>query len=473
MEQSSIYDLNDDLIEMLSKVDRLRAISTDFDKQQKNADKVRLVHQLLVRTDRMPQLELCRSKDNDAARVLRKTGNKLFALKGVNLIKALEMYNQSLCLTELGYPDFAINLANRSAVYFELRMTRACIQNIRFARLSRVYPERLMEKLAKREADCKLYEEESKVQEEWLKPTTARMKLAPHADVPFIAAALELRNNEQFGRHVVANKRLVPGDVIAIEEPFTRVLLPALRFQRCWNCLCEFGMNLLPCNRCTSVMFCSETCQIEADGTYHPYECPIIDYLLAVFNKIHLLALRTALMGVVAFGSLDALQTWLSKHGKTEVDAFSAPVGCMENTSIYSTHTQRVFHQVYSLRTNQSMRNNSDLFQRATIVAVQYDLLVKHTPLATECHGNPRAQDTLLELLFHFIQVCPTNFHSVSSVESGAFEESTYGNASYPFSSLLNHSCAPNVMRASTESQNVLVALRVIEPGEQLFDNYG
>lgn len=483
LESHCIYAINDSLIEALASTAQLPAISEQFAAKRRNCDKVRFVFQLMVKHDRLPQVPLCRSKDNDAAAALRRTGNKLFALKGVNLVKALEMYNQSLCLTELGYPDFAINLANRSAVYFELRMTRACIQNIRFARLSRVYPERLMDKLAKREAECKLYEAESIVQEEWLRPTTARLRKPAHPDVPFITAALEMRESEQFGRHVVATQRLEPGDVLCIEDAFTRVLLPSLRFQRCWNCLCEFGMNLLPCNRCTAVMFCSETCQIEADSTYHPYECPIIDYLLAVFNKLALTAMRTALMGVVAFGTLEALAAWLAEHGHKPTDVFDSPAGCMRTAAdldagarphpAYATHTQRVFHQVYSLQTNQEQRTASDLFGRAAVAAVQYMLLVTHTPLRDECRTSQVAQDTLLEMLWHFGQVTPTNFHSLSTVESQVFEDGTYGVASYPFSSLLNHACAPNVMRMSTESQNVLVAMRVIEVGEQLFDNYG
>lgn len=47
------------------------------------------------------------------------------------------------------------------------------------------------------------------------------------------------------------------------------------------------------------------------------------------------------------------------------------------------------------------------------------------------------------------------------------------GSGSYPFISLINHNCAPNVNRVFVHDKNVLVVQRSIKKGEQLFDNYG
>lgn len=68
-----------------------------------------------------------------------------------------------------------------------------------------------------------------------------------------------------------------------------------------------------------------------------------------------------------------------------------------------------------------------------------------------------------------------TNGHALAltKLEMGKVFRTTHGSAVYPFCSLLNHSCAPNILRVSTGSRTVLVALRVVEIGEQLFDNYG
>lgn len=47
------------------------------------------------------------------------------------------------------------------------------------------------------------------------------------------------------------------------------------------------------------------------------------------------------------------------------------------------------------------------------------------------------------------------------------------GSGSYPFISLINHHCAPNVNRVFVHDKNTLVVQRPIKKGEQLFDNYG
>lgn len=47
------------------------------------------------------------------------------------------------------------------------------------------------------------------------------------------------------------------------------------------------------------------------------------------------------------------------------------------------------------------------------------------------------------------------------------------GAGAYAFMSLLNHSCAPNVVRHCHGNTIVLRAIRPIEIGQQLYDNYG
>lgn len=129
--------------------------------------------------------------------------------------------------------------------------------------------------------------------------------------------------------------------------------------------------------------------------------------------------------------------------------------------------------QLYSLQTNQEKRSDSDLFQRATVAAVMFLQVAQNTTWSKECESSESARNVLLDLLFRFLQTCPTNFHSLSVVEAVDTDNSDYGSGAYPFASLLNHSCAPNVMRVACNAQQIVMALRVIQPGEQLFDNYG
>lgn len=66
---------------------------------------------------------------------------------------------------------------------------------------------------------------------------------------------------------------------------------------------------------------------------------------------------------------------------------------------------------------------------------------------------------------WRYIVKCLYLFVGYEIVEIGA--------GAYAFMSLLNHSCAPNVVRHCHGNTIVLRAIRPIEDGQQLYDNYG
>lgn len=335
MDPYDIYSVNDDLIATMTREKCIELASFEFSQIKSNAMKVKLVLSYLLRYDHMPDLKLCRAKNNERARQIRQKGNQLFALKGVNLYKALELYNQSLCIAVPNTQDHGIALANRSAVYLELRNPELCLKNIHIA-LESGYPLKLMEKLKKRGDECiEIMKKMESI------TASADAAVTTEKTEPRIEKCMERRESEAFGRHVVSTNLIYPLERLVVEDPFTCVLLPALRFERCWHCLQEKQQHLFPCKRCTQVMFCSYTCADAANISYHAYECPIIDYLLPLFNKMHLLALRVVIKGVLAFGSLAKIGAFLEKHGETKVDVFTKVTDGM-----YENDEQQKFHQV-------------------------------------------------------------------------------------------------------------------------------
>jgi hypothetical protein len=84
--------------------------------------------------------------------------------------------------------------------------------------------------------------------------------------------------------------------------------------------------------------------------------------------------------------------------------------------------------------------------------------------------------DFFRSFVFKQTQIAASNYHGLyNGVSSGSEIESNpqHGSASFPFCSLLNHSCAPNVVRVSHEGKNVVMVNRPIAAGDQIFDNYG
>lgn len=212
-------------------------------------------------------------------------------------------------------------------------------------------------------------------------------------------------------------------------------------------------------------MFCSVKCLKRANDAHHRFECPISDQLLTLFNKIHLSALRVSLKAVTSFQSTDELVEFCRENETSNVTTFS-----FDHTSNLSPLER--YQQVHCLATNQDKRKLSDLFQRATIAAVLYNLLMKHTELKNIL-TSAESESAFSEILFRHLQTAPTNFHTLGLAETPQMQGIDYANGAYPFCSLLNHSCAPNICRMSIGRKMMVFALRVIKKGEQLFDNYG
>ena len=345
---------------------------------------------------------------------------------------------------------------------FEWKRYRECLDNIELAR-SANYPARLMHKLDKREKDCRQL---MPTQPPDLKPYSFELSFEPHPQVPHIANCLELRSTPEEGRFIVSNRALVVGDVIAIEEPFCSTLLPPMRYIRCATCKRENYLTLIPCDSCCSAMFCSEQCKERATATFHKYECPIIDLLIKLFNKLHGIALRVCLSALALFPTIEELMVFCDDPENQNKSAFD-----LDYTNFTAREQYRAIH---GLVTNQDLRSISDLFQRSVVCAVLKHFVINYTPLK-EFLGGEVGQNFFTELLFRHLQTSPSNMHGIDLVEqvNETKDDQTHSSGAFPLLSLLNHSCAPNALRIYSGTKAYLLVFRPIPAGGHLYDTYG
>jgi len=193
-----IYSVNDKLIDTLTKSNLIVPISKAFNACGTNADKVKLIEELLVKYDCIPKTDSHSAKDNKKSKELRQQGNTLFG-KG-KIFDALESYNQSICWAESkeNSEDLAIGYANRSAIYYKWKMFEVCQENIELAK-NAGYPKRLMDKLIKREMDClERINNKSDINPE-KSNFIPKLHIEPHPEIPFIASCLEMKENVDQG----------------------------------------------------------------------------------------------------------------------------------------------------------------------------------------------------------------------------------------------------------------------------------
>uniref|UniRef100_A0A2M4CRS6 Putative agap011835-pa-like protein n=1 Tax=Anopheles darlingi TaxID=43151 RepID=A0A2M4CRS6_ANODA len=447
--------------------------------RDKNGTTDKLVERLLEEEWNTPwvrdSLKLSKDmKSEDKANAARAKGNSYFHPKVKRYIEAVKQYNESLCHSEPASEARALAYANRSAVCYDLHRYEECLENIRLARAAN-YPERLADKLAKRELAAKqALADEATAGRNIAKPDQKRtfaLTYDANVEVPQVANCLELAESKQFGRYVITNRDLKAGDIVIHEQPTHSLLIDTYRHMRCDYCLQKHLYTLRPCEGCTVAMYCSEECRKQAQLTYHRYECPIIRDMWRLFTKIPVMAMRTVTMAIAFFEhNLDELLLHLDSLDESTVNPFAMDWTVATKRDIYDT--------VHVLATNEHARDCKDVGQRIFFALVMRELLLDRTPLGVMCQEDPNKTRLLYDLLRRHLQTVPTNMHSQYYMkyqkESKNFDPAIYASACYPLLSMINHSCAPNMTRVTLPDGSCgALIIRPIAKGSQLFDNYG
>lgn len=425
-------------------------------------------------------------KSNEKSAKLRENGNQSYAKR--EFFDAILKYNESLCYAENYSENAGLAYANRSAVYFEMKLYENSIENINLAR-SYNYPEKNLEILKKREEKCQELMKNSKVSNT---NEINHLKLSHlgHKNLPSIASCLELKCDKKYGRHIITNKDLAVGEVVAIDESFCNMLQENFLYQRCANCFKSNLLNLIPCLGCNrgklknhnkvikfstihlfiSVMFCSQECSQNATKNFHKFECQIMQLITSsILNSNMRMALRTFFMSLALFDdSIENLKTFLDDQKPCTIFDFKTELNMKQkllaiNALVFDDSIEvndTVFDEIFQLNNQlKGLWENQKYFIKK--------FLIKHTQIASlnyhEVYGWPLKRGGLVDPEISHLQ------------KSLAYKRGVvaYGNGSFPFCALLNHSCAPNICKIFLENKVFVVVQRKIEASSQLFDNYG
>lgn len=210
----------------------------------------------------MPVNENNSRKSNDKAEAARSAGNKFYVER--SFFDALEKYNESLCYAVEDSEAVGLAFANRSAVYFEMKLYGKCLKNLELAKVNG-YPKKNFSILDKRAEKCsEQITNGNEADNEEVPIDFIKLNHQANPKLPFVADCLELRSSEKFGRFVITNKDLKVGDIVAIERPKFRIIKSDSRyescqeknkFQRCCFCLRDNLMDLIPCKSCADCEF--------------------------------------------------------------------------------------------------------------------------------------------------------------------------------------------------------------------------
>lgn len=169
-------------------------------------------------------------------------------LKKQKYFEALENFNKSLCMAEKNSQNAEFAYVGRSQVYFELGEYEKCLENLKHASNNGGSKIEVLE----RETLCQnlLSVRKRKFGEDlW---SFFKLSHPPNPKVPFVVNCLQMMNHQCFGRYIITTQSLKAGDIIAIEEPFFKIVNNSASHLRCANCLKSNKMNLVPSDLCAS-----------------------------------------------------------------------------------------------------------------------------------------------------------------------------------------------------------------------------
>uniref|UniRef100_A0A0A9Y9W7 SET and MYND domain-containing protein 4 n=1 Tax=Lygus hesperus TaxID=30085 RepID=A0A0A9Y9W7_LYGHE len=470
------------------------------------------IYDVLEVTGLLPEVTTKTSKSDASSERLRASGNQAF-VSDKNDMEALHFYTKAIGSAIPNGKVMALAYANRSAVTFALGEYGDSIKDIDRA-LSGNYPEHLKYKLVERRGKCysalsqydkalddfrdfKALISKSNLGKEkidllnsqidkLMKECTETSNTSPitnsefprlsHDPSPYIqcaSSAVDIKFSPQMGRHVVAANDIFPGDVLAIEKPFASVLLPPS-----YDFFCDFCKkrchSSVPCLYCCDIVFCNEVCREKSWSSHHSIECDLLPSLIAMgCDKMELLSIRILLIATECgkrFQKLIDSYFAESSRASPELKGF-----------VDSKYLSDDYCSTHYLETNCDSRSSEDIFRRGTISACIIHVLKESTDFFKFCDFSVDVPDDLYrkftvdsdlslahvvagDLILRYLMSAPCNAHEIAEMRvwptrNDLETESTeIGGAIYPFHSLINHSCDPNVVRHAFDGDIVVLS---------------
>lgn len=385
------------------------------------------------------ELETRCLKDNENSRKLLNEGHDRF--RDGNYRDALEKYNLSLCYAKTGTESESLAYTNRSACFMQMQMFTNALVDIELA-LQFKQPSRVKLRLLSRRAECQGQLMKSQPRMDTPAP---KLSLNPNKNFPCMANVLEIQENAEFGRHIVANCDIDVGETVIVSDTLSSATVSnTLTSCRCCN---KIEGNFIPCPYCPDAMFCYGSCD-KRQG-YHYLECGSIFHVIGDTNLK--LPIQTILMAIGLFPTIDKLMYFVSQ--------------CIKNPAI--PESAKDMQSRYGLFLRLSRKKDSINEERIYPAYQVYTILLK-IPKVNDLFDTDRKRIFLMHLTLH---------HSTVILQNQFRENKDFGlmqtDYIYDVLSLINHSCSPNLFNCScADDVGYCITVRPIWKGDQVFINY-
>ncbi|XP_031637132.1 uncharacterized protein LOC116349716 [Contarinia nasturtii] len=376
-------------------------------------------------------------KSTESAVEEREIGDIEFIQK--NWQEAREWYNRSICHAKLGTFHLSVGYAKRAQCFFNMGMYKKCWIDLSMAENSGL-PKELLPQLEKHKNSCRMMLKVSKINDD-IEPT---LSFTADPMFPEMAHVLEITCNDTYGRHIVAKEPIAVGQIVLIEKGF--VSTTTEYYVKCCICLTA-DTNLVPCSRCCKAMVCKRC----TTRKYHQIECELQSTVNCDNNHWLIKVIRSILCGIALFNTIEDYIHFVEMA--TTLNYTAIPDTIPDMKSKY-----RAFLQLIHMP---ALQNDAVPLAKKLMTA-----FLNHE-IVGRIFSSMKQQRFLTHLiLHHFAVIEKFGIKTFDNGESGCVEITA------PISSYLNHSCAPNCSKFLLANSIIVVTMRPIKKGEQLFVSY-
>ncbi|CAG4942623.1 unnamed protein product [Parnassius apollo] len=389
----------------------------------------------------------------------REEGN--IAFKVGNLNKALEFYNRALMFAPKNSRAIKLAYSNRSAILFKLKQFRACLIDIETC-YKLGCPTDIQSKLIKRKKEATKL---SKIENKTVNFCTDYFKDCFKFDVncnthiPCASSNIEVMKEDAF--KVVAAKDIKVGTPLALEDSFVSCNNEENIQFSCHHCH-KMSLNLIPCEDCCLVLFCSEECKEMCLKEYHNIECQIMEVIQNVaFSPMAKLMIIGTLKFVQMCGSWKKVIS--SSHctggDRIRISSEQEMYDVNNKFSVLNFDDNRLF-------VHGSMYSAS--FVCATVI-YHLERIPCYFPQSID--ERILAKNALARIMMYFCLYAPptpVNLRVLDIINKKAFFNPIPNHGWYPLIGKLKESCSPNVFAINLNKKMLLIALKPIKKGSEL-----
>ncbi|KAI2799830.1 hypothetical protein BLOT_014258 [Blomia tropicalis] len=266
--------------------------------------------------------------------------------------------------------------------------------------------------------------------------------------------------NELTDQYYLESNELIPPDVtILTEEPILYVVRPESFRTHCNWCHVKCGDTCWPCNQCNEIIFCSESCAIQAHLDFHPMECGVLGALLPKSDtptKILQVYRHLVQIGHKQLLKLDKRNV---DSNLKRVPDLKTKLTRLQALTLFAECNQNLRERISNRR---SRRSSWEIANAIYILIVYcYKSDIKMLPI---------------ESALSLIRILATEIMKVACNEYGWFEHDVQndnnrinlGNYQCLVGSRIGHSCSPNVEWKFNGKRFEVVTIRPIEVGQEL-----